>query len=177
VDRERLLAIEGRSRKVQIRLAEELGVADYPCPAGGCLLTERDFAARLRDLFRHKPGYDLADVRLLRLGRHFRLRPGLKVVVGRDQTENEVLERRSAGETLLVPADFRGPSALLREPAEEEDLRRIGTFLLRYGHAAEGVVTVSQEGEAREIRVSGPASDEDLDTLRIGAETSWSCRP
>jgi tRNA U34 2-thiouridine synthase MnmA/TrmU len=39
VDREKLLSITGRSRKTQIAMAEKLGIKDYPCPAGGCLLT------------------------------------------------------------------------------------------------------------------------------------------
>ena len=35
VDREKLLSISGRSRKPQMALAKELGIYDYPCPAGG----------------------------------------------------------------------------------------------------------------------------------------------
>lgn len=46
VNREKLLAITGRSRKPQMRLASEYGIVDYPCPAGGCLLTDPGFAAR-----------------------------------------------------------------------------------------------------------------------------------
>ncbi|MBI5016244.1 MAG: hypothetical protein HZB55_12260 [Deltaproteobacteria bacterium] len=176
VDRERLLAIEGRSRKEQIRLADELGVTDYPCPAGGCLLTDASFAARLQDLFNHKPGYDLADVRLLRTGRHFRLRPDLKVVVGRDQTENEVLERRTGdGETIVRPADFQGPTALAREAMAGSDLVIVGGILLRYGGVPEGVVTVARDGTETSLPVSTPARDADLDAVRISEDRRTGC--
>jgi tRNA-specific 2-thiouridylase len=52
VDREKLLDIRGRSRKPQIKLAEKFNIKDYPCPAGGCLLTYREYANKLRDLFK-----------------------------------------------------------------------------------------------------------------------------
>jgi tRNA U34 2-thiouridine synthase MnmA/TrmU len=135
VDRAKLLAIQGRSRKEQIQLAEALGVTDYPCPAGGCLLTDADFAAKLKDLFENRPDYDLADVKLLRTGRHFRLHPQLKVVVGRNQAENEALERRSSnGDSVVRGIDFRGPCALVRGPLTEEEARTVGTILLRWRH-------------------------------------------
>jgi tRNA U34 2-thiouridine synthase MnmA/TrmU len=47
VDREKLLKIQGRSRKPQIHLADHYGIRDYPCPAGGCLLTDPVFPLRL----------------------------------------------------------------------------------------------------------------------------------
>jgi len=172
VDREKLLAIEGRSRKEQIRVAAELGVSDYPCPAGGCLLTDADFAEKIRDLFREKPGYDLRDVRLLRTGRHFRLRPGLKVVVGRDQGENEILETGLAeGDTLLSGADFTGPTALVREPLEPGEEVVIGRILLRYAHRQSSTVEVRGAEGPRELRVSEPYPEEKLRRLRIGAQT------
>src|SRR5680860_1518330 len=50
IDRDKLLLISGRSRRIQIDVAEELVVNDYPCPAGGCLLTDPDFSDRHRRL-------------------------------------------------------------------------------------------------------------------------------
>ena len=113
VDREKLLAFSGRSRKPQIELAEKLGVRDYPCPAGGCLLTDEVIAARLRDLFAYLPDYSLADLHLLRIGRHFRLHPGLKIILGRNKLENEQIPTLArAGAVLFYPVDFRGPICL-----------------------------------------------------------------
>ena len=56
VDREKLLAIAGRSRREQMDLAEEMGINDYPCPAGGCLLTDPGFAGAAAQPPRREPG-------------------------------------------------------------------------------------------------------------------------
>jgi tRNA U34 2-thiouridine synthase MnmA/TrmU len=170
VDRDRLLAIEGRSRKEQIRLAEELGVSDYPCPAGGCLLTDPEFAGRLADLFEHKPDYELADVRLLRSARHFRLRPGLKILVGRKQQENETLQSAADGKaTLFQGLDFSGPTALIREQPTPADEIHIGRLLLRYAKVASGRIAISGPGGSRELTVTEPLNDAELERLRIGS--------
>ncbi|MGE5190403.1 MAG: hypothetical protein ACM3NF_10125 [Gemmatimonadota bacterium] len=111
VDRERLLAIVGRSRKEQIRLAREWDVGDYPCPAGGCLLTDRTFARKVRDLLDHRPAPDAVDLNLLKVGRHFRLPGGAKVIVARDEAENRRLEALCRGRLPVYVADgFPGPS-------------------------------------------------------------------
>jgi tRNA U34 2-thiouridine synthase MnmA/TrmU len=87
VDRSKLLAITGRSRKPQIKLAKELEVFSYPCPSGGCLLTYKEFASKVRDLFKHKKRVVESDIELLKIGRHFRI--GLnKIIVGRNHREN-----------------------------------------------------------------------------------------
>jgi len=88
IDRDKLLSIRGRSRKPQMALAKELEIGDYPCPAGGCLLTDLEFSKRLRDAFKFGEG-DLRDIELLKIGRHFRLPSGAKVICGREKDENE----------------------------------------------------------------------------------------
>ena len=133
VDREKLLSFSGRSRKPQIDLAEKLGVKDYPCPAGGCLLTDRIIAARLRDLFTHVPDYDMTDLHLLKIGRHFRLHRGLKIVVGRDQEENEKIRSLvKPGAAFFQPVGFRGPAALACGTVDPKTEQRIGEILARY---------------------------------------------
>ncbi|MCX7918057.1 MAG: hypothetical protein N3A72_00325 [bacterium] len=98
VDRNQLLAFSGRTRKPQIELAAQLGLTEFPCAAGGCLLTDKSFAARLRDLFNHNID-NLNDIKLLKYGRHFRLSPSIKLIVGRNQTDNEQIQR------LTLPTD------------------------------------------------------------------------
>ena len=133
VDREKLLAFSGRSRKPQIDLAGRLGVKDYPCPAGGCLLTDPVIAARLRDLFAHVSDYDLVDLHLLKIGRHFRLQPGLKIILGRNQLENEQLQTLTRpGSLLFKPFDFRGPTCLATGNGNNEAERMIGEIIARY---------------------------------------------
>jgi tRNA U34 2-thiouridine synthase MnmA/TrmU len=113
VDRERLLDIEGRQRNRQMALAEKYGIKDYPTPAGGCLLTEKVFSKRLADAFDH--GEDsLEIVELLSLGRHFRLPSGARVVVGRDEPENdELLRRAPAGSGVIDAGDLPGPIGIV----------------------------------------------------------------
>ncbi len=90
IDRTKLLNIQGRSRKIQIQLAKDYQISDYPCPAGGCLLTEENFARRLRDSFLHNED-SLRHIALLKMGRHFRLPSGAKLIVGRNKEENNLI--------------------------------------------------------------------------------------
>ena len=90
VDRNKLLDIRGRSRKPQLALARRCQIDDFPSPAGGCLLTDENFARRIKESFEH--GEDsLRHINLLKVGRHFRVSPKAKIIAGRDQKENEVL--------------------------------------------------------------------------------------
>src|SRR5512147_699391 len=84
IQREKLLGISGRSRAVQLQLAERYGISGYSTPAGGCLLTDKNFSEKLRDLFIDKQDVDSHDVRLLTVGRHYRMEAGVKIVIGRD---------------------------------------------------------------------------------------------
>ncbi len=97
IDRNKLLSIQGRSRKPQIELAKEYGITMYPSPAGGCLLTCEEYAKKLRDLFEHKKRVTMADVALLRVGRHFRVGKN-KFIVGRNQAENKFLSDQQVAE-------------------------------------------------------------------------------
>ncbi len=111
VDRERLLDIAGRSRKEQIRLAETWEIGDYPCPAGGCLLTDKAFSRKVRDLFDHCADPDMTDIHLLKIGRHFRFPDGRKVIVARNEEENRKLEALCRGRMpVYVAIGFPGPS-------------------------------------------------------------------
>jgi len=133
VDRESLLTISGRSRKPQIALADELGIKDYPCPAGGCLLTDPVIASRLRDLFLHMKDFDMTDIHLLKVGRHFRIDPHLKVVLGRNEAENErIMGLVRPGYTILCPVNFRGPTALATGIPDKAQGQLIGEMTAHY---------------------------------------------
>jgi hypothetical protein len=133
VDRDKLLNISGRGRKPQFELAENLGVTDYPCPAGGCLLTDKVIAARLRDLFAHTADYNQTDLVLLTLGRHYRLYPDLKIILGRNQEENERLCLLAKdGQSIFEPDDFRGPSILALGHLNEEREKTIGEMIVAH---------------------------------------------
>jgi tRNA-specific 2-thiouridylase len=136
VDREKLLKIQGRSRKPQMQLADHFGIRDYPCPAGGCLLTDPGFAKRMKDLILYHPDLLLNDVHLLKLGRHFRLSPKLKLVVGRNEEENQKIQTFSrGGDILLRLARYPGPLSLLRGEAGEEQIEKAAALTARYSKA------------------------------------------
>ena len=121
VDRERLLSIQGRSRKPQMALAKRYRIEDYPCPAGGCLLTDENFSRRLKDSFEH--GEDsMRNIFLLKIGRHFRLPTKAKVIAGRNQKENETLLSLSLPSELKFTVEgYKSTyTLLLGEPALED---------------------------------------------------------
>jgi tRNA-uridine 2-sulfurtransferase len=114
VDRTRLLAISGRGRKSQIEMARNYGITDYAPPAGGCLLTDVNFSKRLRDLFHRQPGYTIRDIELLKHGRHFRIQDNGKIIIGRNQADNEALDALiHDGDAVLHMADKAGPTVLV----------------------------------------------------------------
>jgi len=154
LDTARLKAIQGRSRKPQIALANKLGIRDYLCPAGGCLLTDREFSVRLRDLFDYDPSCKMSDIGLLKLGRHFRLDSGAKVVVGRNEEENAVLESLvRPDDALLIPQNSPGPTALCRGPSPTDDVPLAARLLV--AHAKRGTTRL-------DVAVRGPDSSAQL---------------
>lgn len=165
VDREKLLAISGRSRKPQMELAKRFGIRDYPCPAGGCLLTDPGFANRMKDLMAHDPEFTLNDVHLLKLGRHLRLSPRIKLVVGRNEAENlKVQTFAREGDRLMKVAHHPGPLSLLRGEAGETDLERAASITVRYSKAKElGQVEVQHRkvGEEDQQVLSAASMAED----------------
>ena len=175
VKREDWLDIQGRSRRRQLALARKLRIGSFTQPAGGCcILLEKTYAARLRDAFAHMgpDNMNKDDFALLRLGRHFRISPKAKVIVGRDETENAVLSGFALGRIKLDFPDVPGPTALLEGEVSEEELLFAARIAARYADAqpAEEVRVVAfQDGEARELRVK-PLSPDDprLSELRIG---------
>jgi tRNA U34 2-thiouridine synthase MnmA/TrmU len=113
VAREQLLDIQGRTRRRQFELVREYGLTGFASPAGGCLLTDRGFARRVREAFDHDEAR-VEVVELLRFGRHFRLASGARVVVGRNREENEALLRyRPPGAVVVDGQHLPGPAALL----------------------------------------------------------------
>jgi tRNA U34 2-thiouridine synthase MnmA/TrmU len=112
ISRERMLDIAGRSRKPQMALAKDLGINDYPCAAGGCLLTDPEFANRIRDLIRHDE-LDMQNIDLLKAGRYFRLSQSAKLIVGRNENENKMITLLAKeGDYVFGPATINGPIAV-----------------------------------------------------------------
>lgn len=173
VDREKLLDIKGRSRKIQMELAEHYGIEDYPSPAGGCKLTEPGFARRLRDLYTYDEKLDLNDIEILKIGRHFRISPRVYAVSTRDSSELEVMRPLiREGDLLFEASDFSGTVVLLRGSRSVGDLEIAARIAARYckGSGLDDVAvrygTLSDMDRKSTVHVK-PASDEDLDGLLI----------
>jgi hypothetical protein len=177
VDRERLEAISGRSRHRQIALAQELGVADWPQPAGGCCyLTDESFARKFFDVLdaREAAGEERRiepeDVVLLSTGRHFRLSPRAKLVVGRTEVENALLERYAAGRARLEARALLGPVALVEGEPTWEERRLAASIVARYGKGKDlaEVVVEWREGDLVESYAVAPERDEArIESLRV----------
>src|SRR3989338_2659457 len=121
IDRDKLLNISGRSRQEQIKLAESFEIHDYPNPAGGCLLTDKNFARRMKDTLKH--GYrNFRETVALKWGRHFRIDENFKVTLGRDAEENSALKSYAhPDDHIMEIPDKIGPTLVLKgcNPSEE----------------------------------------------------------
>ncbi len=159
VDRTKLLAIQGRGRKSQMELARHYGIADYAPPAGGCLLTDPNFSRRLRDLFDHQPDCRVRDIELLKFGRHFRIKEECKVIVGRNQMDNEAIECLIAeNDAVLQMADAPGPITLVPGGGDYQALLTAAALCVLYSGVPPEQVSriVCREGQ-RDLFVSAMA--------------------
>jgi hypothetical protein len=168
VNREMLLGIEGRSRKEQIRLAKELNVTKYSCPGGGCLLTYREFACKLKDLFEHKKKVSLKDVRLLKVGRHFRSGKN-KIIVGRNEAENGLLLRiKMTNDYCFEAQDTGSPITLLQGPKTRTAIEKAAELTAYHSDKKLGDLSVKfGKGDFKKsLRIPIP-SQEEVEKLRV----------
>lgn len=166
VDREKLHAIYGRSRGEQMRLAREWGIGEYPGSGGGCLLTDRTFSVKVRDLVENQPGFGLFDAHLLKFGRHFRVGP-VKAVVAKSEEENRRLEAFCRGTIPVYISDSHpGPSVVLVGGGPGERMGVLSRILTRYSNASRpGPYEVREISPGGERTVTVP---EDPDFSEVG---------
>ncbi|MEW8956098.1 tRNA 4-thiouridine(8) synthase ThiI [Clostridium sp.] len=133
VNRENLLDISGRSRTVQMELADKWGIVDYPSPAGGCRLTEPNYSIRLKDLVKNKSEIKEKDISLLRYGRHFRLGDNCKIVAARTEEESKSLKSLlTKDDMIFFPNKFSGAMIAIVGEASEEDIEFAAKLSGRY---------------------------------------------
>ncbi|MEM5826349.1 MAG: tRNA 4-thiouridine(8) synthase ThiI [Candidatus Aenigmatarchaeota archaeon] len=167
IDREKLLGIRGRKRNMQIKLVEEFGIKDYPHPAGGCVLTEKEFSAKLEDLLRFKgKNVNEDDIKLLKIGRHFRFEKW-KIIVGRNKEENEIL-KRIKGIKLYVP-NYGSPITLLESRASKEAIIKAAEITARYSDAKneKNVLVKYKIGKIEKEIIVEPMKQDEIERLRI----------
>ncbi len=136
VDREKLHDFSGRSRKPQIQLAERFGFTDWAQPAGGCcFLTDESYSQKLADLWQHRgeKKYELDDIMLLKVGRHIRPNSRFKLIVSREEGENNFLMGYRKQFTYLQSVSHAGPLTLLDGNPTDEDLTLAAQLVARFG--------------------------------------------
>lgn len=172
LDRRRLLSIQGKSRRPQIALARQLGINEYEQPSGGCcFLADPNYARRFRDLVNSAGTVAITseDTTLLKVGRHFRVSPTVKLVTGRNEGESGYLERFARGRWTLTPVGRAGTFALgLGEP-DQAQFQVMAGIVARYSrHRDRDLVDVQiARGDTLQILSVTPASDELVDSLLV----------
>ena len=153
-------------------------MTEFSAPAGGCLLTDPGFAARMQDLLDFFPDFTENDVELLKFGRHFRLSPQSRAVVGRHLEDNQGLEKLARpGETLIEVSAGGSPTTLVPGRPSEADLAQAAALTARYSRSRDlasveceliPVAPGPARGEPRRKLTVAPASDADVDRLAVG---------
>jgi tRNA U34 2-thiouridine synthase MnmA/TrmU len=161
VKRDLLLDISGRSRKPQMELAKKFGITDYPSPAGGCLLTDKNFSARLKDLFDHQKTYTEAELHLLKYGRHLRLNQITKIIVGRTHADNENIKKHydPAADTIFTVENFPGPVALM-PPGGSKEIKILAASICTGYSKAPDITPV-------EVKVVSPQGSENIKVIGV----------
>ena len=166
IKRENLGMIRGRTRRTQLQMAQEYGIENPPNAGGGCLLTDPAFAIRAKDLFAHIENPTTNDIDLLKIGRHFRLDDTTKVIVGRNQDENNMIKALALPNDIVFYAkDHVGPNTLLRGDNVESHRQITAAITLRYSDAPKetpGTVVAEKANDKSEISVNRAAESEYL---------------
>ena len=165
VDRDQLFSYTGRSRSQLIRRAKtQFGIHPIPQPSTGCLLAEKSFAPRIRDLLKRNPEPSLWDAQALLFGRHLWLDERIKAIVSRRESDGKRTvahfkrEDRSPS-FLMTPENFMGPSVLIiaspgSAPFTDDDYALAGSLMLRYTNP-EKVAKIGGPAEANLFRTPG----------------------
>lgn len=164
VNRDKLLSIQGRSRKPQIDLTKKFGIIDYPCPAGGCLLTDKEFTKKFKDLLKHKKKITTRDIELLKIGRHFRSNNN-KIIVGRNEKENKLLiNLKNKTDYVFEVIGCGSPTTLLQGKKTKDVINLAAELTARYSDSKNEITRVNYND--RRIGVK-KISEKDIDSLRI----------
>ncbi|WP_457559677.1 hypothetical protein [Candidatus Harpocratesius sp.] len=132
IDREKLLAIHGRRRNIQVELGKNYELITQYCAGGGCRLTDKNFARKLKDYFDHTADPHMKDMKYLKIGRHFRYN-GVKIIVGKDEQENKLLELwAKENDVILMVKDVQGPTTLVQSPNTHDELIFAAQLTIRY---------------------------------------------
>ena len=163
IDRKNLLEINGRGRKKQLNLAKKYKLK-FLSPAGGCLLTDKEFSKKLKDLFEHKKRISKTDLELLKVGRHFRIGKN-KIVVGRNEMENKKIEKLRKKGDFIFKVEGIGPTTLLQGRKNKESIKLAAELTLFYSDEEDSPVRYGKNPN-KKIRIKKPEREE-IEKFRI----------
>lgn len=170
IDREKLFGISGRSRKVQLELARCYGIEEFETPSGGCLFTDVNISRRVHDLFHHHEDADALDLYLLAIGRHLRISDATKIIVGRNEKENGVLQKYMAKADMFFLPEFKGPVIYVKGVTTRAEEELIGRVLHHYGKdiTGEGEMRIFKHGIDKGIlTIPGREDTINIERMRI----------
>jgi len=168
INRKKLLDIKGRRRDRQMKLAKELGIKNYPPPSGGCLLTYKEYARKIRDLLKNRKRISKKDIELLKNGRHFRFKNN-KIIVGRNEKENKkLLELKQKTDYIFEVPNHGSPITILQGSKTREAIVLAAKLTAAYSDSKERKILVKygKERLVKSITVS-PAKRDEINNLRI----------
>lgn len=170
IKKELMYDFNGRNRKPQMALANELGLTEYPAPAGGCLLTDPNYSYKLKDLLEHNKDPEYKDINFLKLGRQFRFSDDCKIFVGRHKEENEtIMAFADPSDCMMRVEGFGSPTVVLLGNVTDKATQLAASICARYSDAKklpEVQVTVTNGNKNYYINVK-PVDDMILDEYRI----------
>jgi len=133
VKKAEMLDIQGRGRHRQLEMIKEYGIEDYQTPGGGCSLTDVGYSRKLKDSMQHEM-MSIKYLNFLKVGRHFRLNEEVKMIVGRNNSDNELLGNIVTDEIVFQSADFPGPLGVVQSKRElaKTEIELAASLVLRY---------------------------------------------
>ena len=154
IDREKLENITGRNRDRQLELVKEIGLDNFESPGGGCLLTDENFAKKMFDFIKQDT-FEVRDIKVMKFGRHLRLKDGAKLVIGRNQEENAHLQEIQNDKYYHVKTlGLPGPHSMLSKSATKADKELAAKIILTYCKTKEGMEYTLSFDKTEEIQAT-----------------------
>lgn len=171
IDRNKLESIQGRSRKRQLELAKKFNITEFQQPAGGCLLTEPIYAERLIDTLIYQKDIQPDDILLNKIGRHFRINSKSKVIVGRNEGENDLLLQAAKGKYFFQATQYQSPLTLLIGNASANSFKIAARLTLRYADGPKNKIStvLIQKGNKKILIRAKPLKQSQIEPLRVKA--------
>jgi len=144
VDREKLLGISGRDRKIQLKLAKKYNLENIESHGGGCLLTDVNFSKRLKDFSKYLK-LTPNEIDVLKVGRHFNIE-NKKIIISRNKDENPVLKEYKGDLFIkMFPNNFPGPVGLIQNNTSENIKQLAADMMISYTKFDSGEIIIGDK--------------------------------